>query len=202
MPTDGIHLSDIAAKVLPPPSPIHSYTVKTGDTLSSIAGHYVHGDWEGLYWANRQVIGGNPNIITQGEKLQLKTEAGYKPPVISEATSVTVASVTKNTYHVTTHSTPAVVVESSSGTYSYSGLEALWVSAGGPASVEAAAATIAECESGGNAAAENPSGASGLWQILGTPFPGDPFDAATNARMAVAKFVGAGDSFAPWVCQA
>jgi hypothetical protein len=84
---------------------------------------------------------------------------------------------------------------------SYSQLEQIWVAAGGPAAVEATAATIATCESGGNSKAQNPSGAAGLWQILGLPFPGDPFDPFTNARMAVAKYQGAGDSFSPWVCQ-
>jgi len=37
--------------------------------------------------------------------------------------------------------------------------------------------------------------------VLGLPFPGNPFDPYTNARMAVAKFRGAGDSFSPWVCK-
>ena len=83
---------------------------------------------------------------------------------------------------------------------SYAQLEQIWVQAGGPAAAEATAATIAECESGGNTHAYNASGASGLWQILGVPFPGDPFDALTNARMAVAKYNGAG-GFSPWVCQ-
>jgi hypothetical protein len=49
-------------------------------------------------------------------------------------------------------------------------------------------AAIAMAESRGDSAAKNPSGASGLWQILGNPFPGDPFNAQTNARMAVAKW--------------
>ena len=97
---------------------------------------------------------------------------------------------------------PAAIPPPQAGTYSYAQLEALWVGAGGPASVEAAAATIAECESGGNPRAYNPSGASGLWQILGVPFPGDPFNGPVNARMAVAKYRAAGDSFSPWVCQA
>src|SRR6185437_3342947 len=38
----------------------------------------------------------------------------------------------------------------------------------------------------------NPSGASGLWQILGNPFPGNAFDPATNAKMAVAKYKSQG----------
>lgn len=49
-------------------------------------------------------------------------------------------------------------------------------------------AAVALAESRGNPRARNPSGASGLWQILGLPFPGDPFDPLTNARMAVSKY--------------
>lgn len=76
--------------------------------------------------------------------------------------------------------------------YSYSQLEGLWIQAGGPRDQAATAAAIAEAESGGNSDARNPSGASGLWQILGVPFPGNPFDPATNAKMAVAKWKSQG----------
>jgi transglycosylase-like protein with SLT domain len=90
----------------------------------------------------------------------------------------------------------------SSGIYSYGALEALWVSAGGPSWAEASAATIAECESGGNPRAYNPSGASGLFQILGQVVPGNIFDPYINALNAVSKFKASGDTFAQWVCQA
>jgi hypothetical protein len=72
--------------------------------------------------------------------------------------------------------------------YNYSQLEGLWIQAGGPRSLAPTMAAIAEAESGGNSDARNPSGASGLWQILGNPFPGNAFDPQTNARMAVAKY--------------
>ena len=89
----------------------------------------------------------------------------------------------------------------SAGQYSFSGLEQLWVAAGGPAWAEASAATVAECESGGNPRAYNPSGASGLWQILGQVSVGWIFDPMVNAENAVAKFRASGDTFAQWVCQ-
>jgi LysM repeat protein len=168
-----------------------SYTVRRGDTLSAIAARF-HLTWEGLYWANRHTLGGDPDSIRPGERLALRSEAGYKPPV-----RVAVTDMIRHDSSSRSRRSAAVY-----GTYSFSGLEALWVSAGGPASVKASAAAIAECESGGRATAYNPSGASGIWQILGTPFPGNPFDPYTNARMAVAKFRAAGYSFAPWVCRA
>jgi len=89
------------------------------------------------------------------------------------------------------------------GIYTFADMEALWVWAGGPAAVEADAATIGTCESGGKPWAYNASGASGLMQILGAPsgWTGstDWFDPGVNMRAAVAKYNQAG-GFSPWVC--
>ena len=65
----------------------------------------------------------------------------------------------------------------------------------------AQAVEIARCESSFNPRAYNPSGATGVWQILGAVLPGDLTNPSVNAANAVAKFKAAGDSFAPWVCQ-
>ncbi|MFD7992356.1 LysM peptidoglycan-binding domain-containing protein [Streptomyces mexicanus] len=47
------------------------YTVRPGDTLSGIAG--AHGEsWSSLYRRNRTVIGGDPNLITPGQRLTLR----------------------------------------------------------------------------------------------------------------------------------
>jgi hypothetical protein len=98
-------------------------------------------------------------------------------------------------------------------TYSYAQLEALWIQAGGSSSVAPVAAAIALAESGGNPLAAYPgttvaagqgstSDATGLWQILG--LPSGNFSASgltnplSNAKMAVAKYDQAGDSFSPW----
>ncbi len=87
------------------------------------------------------------------------------------------------------------------GSYSYSGLEALWVAAGGPAWAASAAANVAMCESGGNPNAYNSSGASGLFQILGQVVPGNIFNPYTNALNAVSKFKASGETWAQWVCR-
>ena len=98
-------------------------------------------------------------------------------------------------------------------TYSYGQLEGLWIAAGGPAAEASTAAAVAIAESGGNPLAAYPgttvaagegstTDATGLWQILGLP-SGD-FTAAeltdplSNAKMAVAKYTQAGNSFSPW----
>lgn len=54
----------------------------------------------------------------------------------------------------------------SGGTVSYSQLEGLWDKAGGKPSMAPLMAAIAEAESSGNPRNTNPSGASGLWQIM------------------------------------
>lgn len=64
----------------------------------------------------------------------------------------------------------------------------LWVRAGGSSRLAGLMARVALAESGGNPKARNPSGASGLWQILGAPFKGNVFDPLTNAKMAVWKY--------------
>jgi LysM repeat protein len=47
-----------------------NYTVQAGDTLSTIAQrHGITGGWQTLYQKNQKVVGANPNLIVQGEKL-------------------------------------------------------------------------------------------------------------------------------------
>lgn len=51
------------------------YTVKTGDTLATIASaNGVTGGWNALYQANEQVIGGDANLIKPGQNLDLTHE--------------------------------------------------------------------------------------------------------------------------------
>jgi LysM repeat protein len=48
------------------------YTVQQGDTLSAIAGkHRVNGGWQALYQKNKQVIGGDPDLILPHQQLTL-----------------------------------------------------------------------------------------------------------------------------------
>lgn len=45
------------------------YTVKSGDTLSSIAKKLGYSNWQDLYNLNKSVIGSNPNLIRTGQSL-------------------------------------------------------------------------------------------------------------------------------------
>ena len=110
-------------------------------------------------------------------------------------------------YHSSTP-TPVTVSASGcsdpSGHLSYAQVGMLWLCAGGPAWAEQAAENVSECESGhwtNGPHAYNPSGASGLWQILGQVVPGWIFDAHVNALNAVAKFKASGETWAQWVCK-
>ena len=74
------------------------------------------------------------------------------------------------------------------GRYSYAELEGLWIGAGGPKRLAPLMAAIAMAESRGIPGARNPSGATGLWQILGQVSPGNLTDPQVNARNAVRKW--------------
>jgi hypothetical protein len=79
--------------------------------------------------------------------------------------------------------------------YNYSQLEGLWINAGGSKALAPTMAAIAMAESGGCSTALNPSGASGLWQILGAVNPSDQgnlFDPAVNAKEATLKYSSQG----------
>ncbi|HSA49927.1 MAG TPA: transglycosylase family protein [Yinghuangia sp.] len=72
-----------------------TYSVVAGDTLSKIANtHDVAGGWQKLYQDNRSVIGGNPNMIHQGQKLTLngKASASASNSASSAATTTATAS--------------------------------------------------------------------------------------------------------------
>ncbi|WP_316526575.1 transglycosylase family protein [Kitasatospora brasiliensis] len=50
----------------------HDYTVRAGDTLSTIAAAQgVSGGWQALYQENHATVGGNPNLILPGQVLHL-----------------------------------------------------------------------------------------------------------------------------------
>ncbi len=79
--------------------------------------------------------------------------------------------------------------------YSYAQLEGLWIDAGGKKSLAPVMAAIAMAESGGCSSAQNPSGATGLWQINGAVNPADQgnlTDQHVNASEAVLKWKAQG----------
>ena len=169
-----------------PPVPPRTYTVLAGDTLSVIA-KKVYGTasaWYLLEKANRL----SGDMITAGLVLRLPAPRKNYPappaaPVVTTTTAVSAG---------TTQAPP-----SSSGAYSYSGLETLWESEGGSPGTAATAACIAEHESGGNPAAFNGRDI-GIWQIDPGNEPGaNLYNASVNAAEAV-KLSGDGTNWSDW----
>lgn len=66
-------VTDVVVKTAPPKPTFTPYTVKLGDTLSGISHRYCGswGDWPVIYDENKNVVGGNPNLIEVGEKFKI-----------------------------------------------------------------------------------------------------------------------------------
>jgi LysM repeat protein len=166
-----------------------TYTVRSGDTLSSIAERYYHnsGDWTWIYAANRSKIH-DPNSIYVGESLTIPYSApsgttSYTPRHAKAAPKATVltSSATKL-----------------SGNLGCSGLEALWEAAGGSHGEAFMAAEIAMAESSGRQYAYSPTNDYGYWQINGSHGPAQAtFNPIGNAKAAIA-ISSDGTDWYPW----
>ncbi|MFI1507030.1 transglycosylase family protein [Streptomyces sp. NPDC020597] len=76
--TSGTSLDDVRPQSTPQSraGTAEMYTVVRGDTLSGIADDEdVRGGWQGLYAANRTVIGSDPDLILPGQRLSLRAGA-------------------------------------------------------------------------------------------------------------------------------
>jgi len=163
-----------------------TYTVRSGDTLSSIAKRFYGraADWTWLWHVNSSVIH-NPNAIYVGEVLKIPSgppanAASYAPKHARASTTLTSSA---------THL---------SGTLGCSGLEALWEAAGGSHAKAFMAAEIAMAESGGRQYALSPTNDYGYWQINGSHGPAmATFDPIGNAKAAIA-ISRDGTDWYPW----
>jgi LysM repeat protein len=160
-----------------------SYTVRPGDTLSSIAQRFYGNpaDWRWLYRANMSVIR-NPDVIYQGQVLNIP----YDPPA-------------RTTAHAPRRARATVLTASPvlSGTLGCHGLEELWEEAGGSHAQAVMAASIAMAESSGEQYATGPAGERGYWQIHPDHGPLSTYAPLGNARAAVI-ISGDGTNWTPW----
>jgi LysM repeat protein len=164
-----------------------SYTVRPGDTLSSIAQRFYRNPahWRWIYDANRSKIS-NPDSIYVGEKLTIP----YSAPSTS---SYTPKHAKGGQSTVLTSSSHRL-----SGTLSCSGLEALWEKAGGRPAAAFMAAEIAKAESGGRQFAHSPTNDFGYWQINGSHGPAlATYDPIGNAKAAI-LISNNGRNWTPW----
>ena len=165
-----------------------SYTVRSGDTLASIAASFYHnsGDWTWIYAANKSKIH-NPDSIYVGESLTIP----YRAP--SGAASYTPRHAKAATAAVLTSAASTL-----SGNLGCSGLEALWEAAGGSHGEAFVAAEVAMAESGGRQYAVSPTNDYGYWQINGGHGPAlATFNPIGNARAAIA-ISSNGTNWGPW----
>ncbi len=181
--------------------------MQTGDTLSGITQRFYGKDanWRSLYAANESRIS-NPNLIYVGEELRLPRHLPAPAAVAAQSTAS--AGTTGYTpRHASSGDasgagsqasvSTAATTTNLSGTLSCSGLEALWVEAGGSPAVEVTAASIAMAESGGNQFATGTVGERGYWQINPVNGSLSTYDPYGNARAAVIMS-GDGTNWSPW----
>ncbi|HWI67245.1 MAG TPA: LysM peptidoglycan-binding domain-containing protein [Nitrospiraceae bacterium] len=167
------------------------YTVRSGDTLSRIAGYFCHNP--GKYHALARANGiANPNVISVGQHIWLACGGNNSDGGSSQRTSANTsnATITGSNYAAGSANVPAT-----SSVYSYAGLERLWIAAGGSSATAYHAACIAEHESSGRPWVVSPTNDWGLWQIhAGGQVMLIPYD---NAQRAVAMS-GNGSNWGQW----
>ena len=163
-----------------------TYTVRSGDTLSSIAQRFYgnSADWTWLYHVNSSVVR-DPNTIYVGEVLKVPSDPPANAASYAPKHAKTPTTLTSSVSHL-------------SGTLGCSGLEALWEAAGGSHGEAFMAAEIAMAESGGNQYALSPTNDYGYWQINGSHGPAEAtFNAMGNAKAAIA-ISDDGHDWDPW----
>jgi LysM repeat protein len=155
------------------------YTVRHGDTLSSISARYLGTSrrWQGLWSANRKVIGGNPDKVRVGETLRLANDgltAGewhhlrHLARVASQYQARHARPATTTTVEPT-QSAPATSSAPSASTSTWSGAYP-----GG-----SFGACVVARESGGNSQVMNSTGHYGLYQFSASTwaaYGGNPAD--------------------------
>lgn len=186
------------------------YTVRPGDTLSWIAYRFYHhaSDWRWLYHENDTTIS-DPDLIYPGQHLRVPanppanfTLSNYTPRHAKPA-AVPVASSQSESEGSGSSTTTTITASSGrgyaslGGTLGCSGLEQLWIDAGGARSAAFMAAEIAMAESGGNQYALSPTHDYGYWQINASNGSLATFNAYGNARAAI-TLSSNGTNWSPW----
>ena len=159
IPVAGLAKAAIAVTVSLHPAAAHQapahYTVKQGDTLSSIA-HHEYGSataWPALWWVNRQKVH-NPEMIRVGQRLTLSSWHPHKA-WLNRAALAAIPAAAPAPPMAAPVSPAAVTQPASTSTATYGGSSGSYQSC------------VIAAESGGNPSAVNPSsGAGGLYQFL------------------------------------
>jgi resuscitation-promoting factor RpfC len=166
IPVAGVAKTLLAVTIQLHPAAAHQlpahYTVRAGDSLSSIARHEYGSaaDWPALWWVNRKKVH-DPEMIAAGQRLKL---TGWHPRKawLDRAAMAAIPAPAPAPVQAPSGAAPAAVVQPAS-TATYSGASGSFQSC------------VIAAESGGDATAVNASsGAGGLygflpstWQALG-----------------------------------
>jgi LysM repeat protein len=188
------------------------YSVRGGDTLSTIAERYYGNpnDWQFLFHENAKTIS-NPNLIFEGERLLIPATpsnvslTSYAPkhskpaaaPVTHTVSETVKQAAPKHAATTAKSGGSTEVQRTSQGMYSCSGLEQIWEQAGGSAAHALMAAEIAMAESGGNPNAISPTDDFGLWQINASNGALATLNAYQNAKSAI-TLSDNGTNWGPW----
>lgn len=181
----------INATMLAAYSSAQGYIVRPGDTLSQISLRFCGTSLDYAAIASASQIQ-NANMISVGEHITIRC---------SMTSTVTAVVRGGGDGDGDSDDNGPVIHMSQTGSgashYSYSGLESLWIGAGGPSWAARTAACIAEAESGGNANDTGLSGERGLWQIMPSWGSLSTYSPTGNARGAVIISHG-GTNWGPW----
>jgi len=194
-----------------------SYTVRRGDTLSSIARrHYGSaGLWPALWWANRGKVA-NPNVIRVGEQLVLRhhvrsvSATVYRKAVAAQNPAGTAhrsrAPPTHTATTTTSHPQRHARDHEPDGDGDDPNPSPAQPVSAAPVAASGFEACVIARESGGDPTAINPtSGASGLygmllstWDSLGLGYPGGAYTAPPSVQHEGFLRLYARDGPAPW----
>jgi LysM repeat protein len=178
------------------------YTVRPGDTLSSIAGRVYHNSsaWPVLYWRNHAQVRW-ANVITAGQKLRIPSEPAHIPAAPKQLGPATHYAPRHArpaaTDEAETQPTPATTSAPATSSASWSGSYP-----GG-----AFGACVVARESGGNPEVMNSTGHYGLYQFSASTwaaYGGNPGDfgnasvAEQNQVFANALAQGGQSNWAPY----
>jgi hypothetical protein len=196
IPVAGLAKAAIAVTISLHPAAAHQapaqYTVKAGDTLSSIARHEYGSAaaWPALWWVNRHKVH-NPEMIRVGQRLTLSSWHPHKAWLNRAALAAVPASASAPPVSASAPAAGAAPVPASSGGVNWS--------------------AVAACESGGNWSTNTGNGfygglqfTEGTWLANGGGQYASSADLATPAQqIAVAERVLASQGIGAWpVCGA
>jgi hypothetical protein len=194
IPVAGLAKAAIAVTISLHPAAAHQapaqYTVKAGDTLSSIARHEYGSAaaWPALWWVNRHKVH-NPEMIRVGQRLTLSSWHPHKAWLNRAALAAVPASASAPPVSASAPAAGAAPVPASSGGVNWS--------------------AVAACESGGNWSTNTGNGfygglqfTEGTWLANGGGQYASSADVATPAQqIAVAERVLASQGIGAWpVC--